>query len=91
MLAEPVLRMRCRRRREQDSGRQSLSQLLCVSAAALALLSSWMLLWSCPVVALDGRRMAVPENLLLWSLTAASRETQMPWRVLVCFFLVCVM
>lgn len=52
------------------AGGKDLSQLLCVSAAGLVLLRAWMLPWSCPVVALDGRRAAVPENLLLQSLTA---------------------
>lgn len=47
------------------AGGKDLSQLLCVSAAGLVLLRAWMLPWSCPVVALDGRRAAVPENLLL--------------------------
>lgn len=84
--------MRPRPGREEDSGRQRLvSTRVCVSTGALALLRGWILLWSCHVVALDGRRAAVPENLLLQSLTAASNDSQMPCGVFVCFFLVCFM
>lgn len=81
--------MRPRPRRELDSGRQRfVSTVLCVSCSfgSAKRLNALPVLHAC-VVFLYRRRVSVPENLLLQPLTAASREIQMPWRVLECLFL----